>query len=83
MLKWDRRGKSHVRWSKVGVCKKSTNRKKPTETDQAIAKFSVRFGFGFEFLKPKIFGSVFSGRFFFGRFECTKLTETKPNYIIL
>ena len=54
---------------------KTDEPKKPAETDQTVAKFSVRFKFGFEFLKPKIFGLIFGGRF-----ECTEPTKTEPNH---
>ena len=40
---------------------------KPAENDRTVVKFSVRFRFGsvlvLNFLKPKIFGSVFGCRF--------------------
>ena len=55
---------------------KTNESNKPAEPDQTVAKFSVRFSFGFESLKPKIFSSVF----YLG-FECTEPTE--PNHIII
>ena len=54
---------------------KTDELKKLAETDQTIAKFSIHFEFGFEFLKPKIFDLTFEGRF-----ECIEPIKTKPNH---
>ena len=58
--------------AKLRGVQKTDEPNKLAETDRTVAKFSVRFSFGFEFLKPKIFSSVF----YLG-FECTEPTE--PN----